>query len=270
MSGEAPGEQGEVPQESTGSSEPAELLGELAVVRRRTRSARHAYWFPLVLFGLLTCAAAPLYVSAAEPPYASAAIPRAIVSSSQGGEPLVLSGVSIGGSGFYLGWYWLVALVGGYLLTLLWYRWHARRAGVQTPARGYLVTGVVLTALAVVIPPLSARAHQLQWLWLVLPGDMWIRGTFAFLIIAVGLWVLARAERSVALVITAAVYTGAALLASLYNVENILFRLGWNPGNADLSLTVLPGVLLPAAVLLIAGAVAGAVAFVARRRIRPT
>src|ERR1017187_6791717 len=107
MSGEAPGEQGEVPQESTGSSEPAELLGELAVVRRRTRSARHAYWFPLVLFGLLTCAAAPLYVSAAEPPYASAAIPRAIVSSSQGGEPLVLSGVSIGGSGFYLWPDWL-------------------------------------------------------------------------------------------------------------------------------------------------------------------
>src|ERR1035438_1753259 len=122
MSGEAPGEQGEVPQESTGSSEPAELLGELAVVRRRTRSARHAYWFPLVLFGLLTCAAAPLYVSAAEPPYASAAIPRAIVSSSQGGEPLVLSGVSIGGGGFYLCWYWLVGPVGGVLLSPPWGR----------------------------------------------------------------------------------------------------------------------------------------------------
>jgi hypothetical protein len=255
MSGEVPGGSREVPQESTGSPGPAELLDELAVVRRRTRSARHAYWFPLVLFGLLTCAAAPLYVSAANPATG--------VFYSGSGRPTVLGGPP--SRGFYLGWYWLVALVGGYLLTLLWYRWHARRAGVQTPARGYLVTGVVLTALAVVIPPLSARAHRWQWLWLLLPGDVWIRGTFAFLIIAAGLWVLARAERSLALVITAAVYTGAALLASLYNVENILFRLGWNPGRADLSLTVLPDVLLPAAVLLIAGAAA----FAARHRGRP-
>ena len=248
-------ERGEIP--STGSSEPEKLLGELAAVRQRTRSARHAYWFPLVLFGLLICAAAPLYVSAANPPAGVAYFVR--------GGPTVLGGGPGGGNGAYLGWYWLVALVGGYLLTLLWYRWHARRAGVQTPARGYLVTGIVLTALAVVIPLLSARAHRLQWLWLVLPGDVWIRGTFAFLVIAAGLWVLARAERSRALAITAVVYTVAALLASLYNVENILFRLGWNPGPGDLPLTVLPGVLLPAAVLLIAGGAA----FVARRRVRP-
>ena len=61
------------------------------------------------------------------------------------------------------------------------------------------------------------------------------------------------------------VYTSVALLVSLYNVANILFRLGWNPGNGDVPLTVLPGVLLPAAVLL----VAGAVAFVTQRRVQP-
>jgi hypothetical protein len=236
----------------------AELLGELAAVRRRTRSARHAYWFPLVLFGLLICVSAPLYVSASSPP-AGLRYSRAF--DARGGL-FVLGGMPGDGSGFYLGWYWLVALVGGYLLTVLWYRWHARQAGVQTPARGYVVTGVVLTALAAVIPLLLARVRQLQWLWAVLPGDAWIRGTFAFLIIAAGLWVLARAERSLGLVVTAAVYTAAALLASLYNVENILFRLGWMPGRGDVSLTVLPGVLLPAAVLLIAGAAA----FLAPRR----
>src|SRR6202035_5886426 len=109
---------------------------------------------------------------------------------------------------------------------------------------------------------LSRFVPFLGWLW---PGDLWIRGTFAFLIIAAGLWILAWAERSVTLVITAAVYTGAAVLVSLYNVENILFRWGWNPGNGDWSLTVLPGVLLPAVVLL----AAGLAAFVAQRRIRP-
>jgi hypothetical protein len=247
------------PPESSGSPEPGELLGELAAVRRRTRSARHAYWFPLVLFGLLICASAPLYVSASNP---RPGLFYSGGSSSRG--PFVLAGLPAGRSDVYLGWYWLVALVGGYLLTVLWYRWHARRAGVQTPARGYLVTGVVLTALVAVIPLLSARVRPLRWLWAALPGDVWIRGTFAFLIIAAGLWVLARAERSPGLVLTAAVFTAAALLASLYNVENILFRLGWMPGPGDWPLTVLPGVLLPAAVLLIAGAVA----FLTRRRSR--
>ena len=31
----------------------ADLLGELRVLRQRARTARHAYWFPLILFGLL-------------------------------------------------------------------------------------------------------------------------------------------------------------------------------------------------------------------------
>jgi hypothetical protein len=261
MSTEVPGEPGGVPRESAGSPEPGEVLRELAAVRRRTRSARHAYWFPLVLFGVLTCAAAPLYVSAATP---AAGTKGATITgiAALDGAPTVLGGMPIGRSGFYLGWYWLVALVGGYLLTLVWYRRHARKIGLETPARGYIATGVVLTVLVALLPLLSRFVPFLGWLW---PGDLWIRGTFAFLIIAAGLWILARAERSAALVITAAVYTGAALLVSLYNVENLLFRMGWNPGHGDWSLTVLPGVLLPAVVLL----VAGLAAFVAQRRIRP-
>jgi hypothetical protein len=260
MSDEEQDERGGIPREPAGSPEPQAVLSELAVLRRRTRSARHAYWGPLVLFGLLSCAAAPLYDSA--PP-----MPRGItVYTATAAAPTIL-----GGSGFnsspYLGWYWLFALIGGFLLTMFWYRWHGRRAGVQTAARGFLVTGIVLTVAALLVPLLSPLFPPLGWLWLG-PGDLWVRGTFAFLIIAAGLWVLAWAERSRALAITAVVYTAAALLASLYNVENILFRLGWNSGPGDMPLTVLPGVLLPAAVLLIAGAAAGGAAFAARRRVQ--
>ena len=43
-------------------SEPAGLLSEVRRLRREARSDRHAYWFPLVLFGLLTCASAPFYI----------------------------------------------------------------------------------------------------------------------------------------------------------------------------------------------------------------
>jgi len=232
------------------------LLADLARLRRQTRTARHAYWFPLILFGVLTCGAAPLYVAAAAPPPASGAYGVAP-------GPILLSGRAFGTSTFYIGWYWAVALVGGYLLTLVWYRRHAGRAGVRTPARGYLITGVVLTVLALAIPPLTGWLHVLRLVWLPF-GDVWIRGTLAFLIIAIGLWVLARAERSRVLAIIALVYTGAALLASLYNVENIVFRLGWNPGRSAFAwqLTALPNVLLPATVLL----VAGCGAFAAQRR----
>ncbi len=154
----------------------------------------------------------------------------------------------------------------GYLLTVLWYWRSARRAGVRTPARGYVITGIVLTVLAVVLPPLSRAVPGLFLVWGPF-GDAWVRGTLAFLIIAVGLWVLARAERSPGLAVIALVYTGAALLASLYNVENLLFRLGWTPGASRFGWdwTVLPDILLPALVLL----VCGIGAFLAQRLRRP-
>ena len=146
---------------------PGPLLADLALLRHQTRAARHAYWFPLILFGLLTCAAAPLYVAADAPPLDLGA-------HNVGSWPILLSGLPIGTRTFYIGWYWAVALVGGYLLTLLWYRRHAGRAGVWTPARGYLITGVALTVLALAIPPLTLWLHRLSWVWLPF-GDVWIR-----------------------------------------------------------------------------------------------
>jgi hypothetical protein len=237
-------------QEPAAVSEPAQLLGELTLLRRQTRVARHAYWFPLVLFGVLISASAPFYIHPGVP-----AASREVVTAGGPSMPL------LGGFSGYLGYYWLTALFAGLLLTLLWYRRHARQVGLATPARGYIITSAVLTVLAFLLPPLS-QLHWLRWLQVLWPGDLVIRGTFPFLIIAIGLWVLARAERSRALATTAAAYTAAALLASLYDVDNILPRLGWNglPGN----LTSLPNVLLPALVLLLAGAGA----FAAQRRHR--
>jgi hypothetical protein len=240
----------------------ADLLGEMKALRRRARAARHAYWFPLVLFGLLTVASAPFYTVPDQPNGGAFA--------AQGAFPLPVlggaSGITVQG---FLGYYWLAALLAGLLLTLLWYRWNAHRAGVQTPARAAVLTVAVLTVLALVIPPLSQvrSPHGLSWLHLLgalWPGDLMMRGTFPFVIIAVGLWVLSWAERSRALALIAAVYTASALLSSLYNVENVLFRLGWNPSGREWSLTSLPNVLLPAIVLL----AAGTAAFTAQRRRR--
>ncbi len=213
--------------------EAADLLDSLGRLRRDARAARHAYWFPLVLFGVLTCAAVPFYVRPETTGGFAIFVrpgPRQYLQ--------VLGGLP----GFYvrnnLGYYWLAALVGGLALTLLWYRRHARRIGLRTPSRGYLITMAVLTGLALVVPLVAE-----------LPGDLTVRGTFAFLIIAAGLCVLAWAERSRALAVIAAIYAGTAVLASLYDIENV-FPIGWNP-SPDL-----PNVLLPALVLLGGGAAA--------------
>jgi hypothetical protein len=228
---------------------PEELLSDLARLRRQARSARHAYWFPLVLFGLLTCASIPFYVSDVTQAGAGVAVLRASA------PPTLLGGEQAGRDGLFLAWYWALALVAGYLLTWAWYRRHQRRVGLRTPARAVTITGIVLAALAF-LGPLLVADLSFPYGPIGLPvGDLWVRGTFAFLIAAAGLWMLAWAERSRALGVIALVYTGAALLASLYNVENLLYPLGWNSGDgiASARLAMLPNVLLPAFVLLVAG-----------------
>ncbi len=242
-----------------------EVLGELAGLRRRARSDRHAYWFPLVLFGVLSCAATPFYRSTFLLVGGVGRSPRVIEVALSPGLGMPLLGQAPFGGTFFLGYYWVVALVGGYLLTALWYRRHARRAGLQTPSRGYVVTGIAATVAALLLPPLS-QFRALAWLSVLWPGDLVIRGTFPYLIIAAGLWVLARAERSRGLAATALVYSVVALVSSLYNTENLLFRLGWTPSVNERWQTALPNLLLPAAVLLVAGAVAAAAASAGHRK----
>jgi hypothetical protein len=248
--------------EASRTVETADLLSEMTLLRRRARAARHAYWFPLVVFGLLIGASAPFYLQ----PVVHASSGRAVgqVITGTGTTIPLLSKLDGSPLSSYLPNYWLTALLAGLLLTLLWYRRHARQVGLATPARGPVVTVAAITVLTVVLPLLSL-IPGLHWMNVLLPGDLVVRGTFPFLIIAAGLCVLAWAERSPALAVIAVVYTGAALLVSLYDIENVLFRLGWNAAG-DGRLSSLPGVLLPALILL----AAGAGAFAVQRRHRAT
>lgn len=217
-----------------GSDEPGRILGEVRRLRRQARLTRRGYWFPLVLFGVLICTSVPFYVQPV--------LPRGWATYSSGPYLPTFGGFQFNGLQGYLSIYWIVAIVVGLALTWLWYRQHGRRVGLVTPARASLITGGALLVIALVYP-----------LFGTLPGDLIVRGTFPLVLLSPALWVLARAERSWALLIIAVLYTGAALLASLYNIENILFRLGWTPTGAQWRLTGLPNVLLPALILLIGG-----------------
>jgi hypothetical protein len=239
---------------------PEQLLGAARSVRTQARRARHAYWFPLVLFGVLTCASVPFYIRRF--PGRSGWIGFAPLT----GPARYFSSDYLGGFGFitgrYLAYYWLAAMLVGLAATALWYRFRGDRVGLRTPSRGFVITGLALLVLALLIPVLAGRVGAGP-LYFLMPGDLLVRGTFPFVLIGIGLGVLAWAERSIALTVIAAGYLGLSLVASLYNIENILYRLGWN---VSFAASGLPNVVLPALVLLLSGAGAW---LVQRRRRQP-
>jgi hypothetical protein len=205
----------------------------------------------LVLFGLISALAAPLYVRPPESPRGADGSTGSV------GLALMLGGDDQATAEPRL-LYWLVSLSAGFAATVWWYRRHAQRAGVQTPTRGYVIAGLLSSAVVISMPfwiglASATNAGRLA----VEPIEMAIyRGAIAFLVIAAGLCVLARLERSPGLAVAAALHAAAAVLAAEYNVENLLFRLGWNPQGDQWRYADLPNVLLPAVVLLIGGAVA--------------
>jgi hypothetical protein len=233
---------------------PEQLLVEVRTVRRQARRARHAYWFPLVLFGLLISASVPFYIRRL-PANTGIFIGHAV-------GPSVWRSIYLGGFGplmsGHTAFYWLAAMLAGLAATAVWYRLRGDRVGLRTPSRGFVISGLVLLGLALAIPVLATHTR----LGPLGPGELLIRGTFPLVLIGVGLCVLAWAERSIALGVIAAGYLALSLVASLYNIENVFYRLGWTLGPA---VSRLPNVVLPALVLLLSGAGA----WVVQRRYRP-
>jgi hypothetical protein len=226
-----------------------QLLSDVGALRRRARADRRAYGVPLLIFGLLTLGAAPLYVQAV-PTSELVALRDTPAVTGLGGDFLAHSTA--------LGAYWLIGLICGYLGSLAWYRWNARRVGVATPVRPYVVAGVVGTLAGLALPFVLEYFLFHTWTsimeatdWAVGPlSGVHGRGMIPHLVIAAGFVVLARVERSRGLAIVTAGYAAAVLLINVY-----FHTADLQP--ADLSrYTFMLAATLPALILVIGGAVA--------------
>lgn len=224
---------------------PGQLLDEMRVMRDRTSAAARGYWLPLLLFGALVCGSLPLYERLPRSRPGLAGLPRpapcrAVVNHPCQVEARHLTVVTA------LGFYWQLAIPAAVVLIVAWYRWRGHRVGLRTPARGFLITGLVLGELVLLGPILADQSRSLGGL---------IHDTHQAgpqVIIAALLWVLAWAERSPLLAVIVTVYLAAVLAISPFDNSGLA---GGTTGAADLSLTALRLLgLLPALILLVAGA----------------
>jgi hypothetical protein len=139
-----------------------------------------------------------------------------------------------------------------FLLTTLWYRRTGGDTGRAPLGSPYLVTGLALTALITAVPPLVMRsAGFLAWLWLDQQSGT---GTFALLVIAAGLGMLAWHARSRPLAVITLAYAAAALAAdwtALHAAPAMLLRNGGSP-EQTLAYLARPPQPSSAAILLLA------------------
>jgi hypothetical protein len=234
-----------------GEDQAAESLRSVAELGARTRLARSGHWFVLAVFGVVVLGAMPFYVLT----FATASTPGC--QAFHGGVSCRFHDVTPGPLGgafnplfspFSLDrWatvYWAVAMVVGFAAVVAFYRQRARAVGVQGRIWPMVVVGLGLLGAVLIVDNGPRYFPNFP--------DLWIRGTGALVILAVGIAVLAALERSRGFGLFAASFFGLALLSCLYDDVNLFYRVGIGSpfaggGNA------LPNLLVPGIYLLLGG-----------------
>lgn len=269
-----------------------DVLADLDALRRRTRGDRHAYAFPLFLFGALILLAPLCY------------LPTDATAGDFGPFPQFVPDLLR--YPFLVGWYWVLTIVGGFWLTSWWYRHRASQHGVETDVRiptaaavaallGFLAWQPLFTTLLIemfhdYMGPFSTPAVNLPILFgcagLATAAGLWGRrrtgwartaavavasflatvafgavsayfhgGYTALVIIGSALLVLAWAERSVLLAVIGGVFTAIALVINLDDELHIYTRLGWGYSGSE-QFSAVQTLFLPGIVLLAGGVAA--------------
>jgi hypothetical protein len=214
--------------EAMNPDEARATLDEVALLRRRIRRERQALWFPAIVFALITLASAPLYR------YPS---PQDSLAGGDGPTFGALGGL-LSPHATGAGLYWLIAIPLGYLLTAAYFVWRARRRGVVVSWRTWALTGFALFAFVVFL---------LQENWGFLPGDLVVRGLLPLIVMAVGFAVLAGTQRSLEFGVFAAGFFAVALTANLYDLANLVERMGVHLNGALYVNNLVAGAVLLAA-----------------------
>jgi hypothetical protein len=183
---------------------PRELLATTRELTRRVRGAQRGAWFPMLLFALVTLAVTPL---------------------DRYGHRVIVACAPVAGGrvcSVYSPWaffYWPVALVAAYVAITGFYLRRSRSLGVGTRVRPYVVAGIVLALLLTALSLWAAHNPGSDWqadilgLHLRLTSVPYQLGV-PTAAIGLGLLVLARVERSWALLGFTVVYLVAGLAAS--------------------------------------------------------
>lgn len=209
------------------------LAGAQQAAEQTVRRSR-ASWFPLVVFGLLVLGALPVFVQSFTQEKDDVTHTRL---------DGILGGWFLPHAGRWVALYWLIALPAGYLATALYFRWRARRSGVASRPVALVATGGALLVLLLV--------QNAGFLGIVpLHPNLVVRGLSPLLTVAFGILVLAVADRSKALAGIALAFLGLALLANLYDLVNLLSRLGWS---VPYEYSLWPNLVVPGVFLLVSG-----------------
>jgi hypothetical protein len=202
-------------------------VDEVTGLRRRTRRARQAFWFPLLVFGALILGSTPLYTL---PPTNT---PDGVVVGS-GHAPLGALA-----PGLAAGLFWLIGIPVGYVVTAGFYLWRGHRRGVRTTWRAYVFVGLglfaVVALLTVNLPRNVPGRRLFIRLFEYLPGYLVIRGLIPLLAVAVGFMILALTERSWPLALFAVAFFAVALTANLYDMSNLAYRLARQGGGPEVN-----------------------------------
>lgn len=223
---------------------------EVKDLQNRTRQARGTPWFPLMLFGLLELASTPLYAD----PITACPVTQSSCTGVMSMSPLnsFFPGGVFTASPAAVATFWLVAGPLGYLATGAFYWARLRRRGVAISPVAYVATGLGLLVL------LAATT----WVGVFPFGNLIIRGLTPLITLAIGLFVLARSERSWPLTTFAVAFLGLAMVANLYNMENLAYRVGLGSYGPQVN------VIVVGAMLVLAGAGFGLAGLAGRRRVR--
>jgi hypothetical protein len=181
-----------------------QVLSTTDQLTRRVRQAQRGTWFPLVLLGLVVFAAAPFYRLGRH------TVTCDPVLGARGGVEIIDRGACTQVVGWPSGVYWILALVGAYAAIAAFYVFRARSRGVGSRVLPYVGSGI---AIGLVFGVASAWAQQLE-LDNYSPGGPVAIGMVPLVAIGLALFVLARMERSWAVLAFAVGYLVVALLAN--------------------------------------------------------